>query len=94
MTPYKELLQQREELDRQIRELRQRDVQGAIEQARAIVSEFELTQDQVFGRTRASVAGTKVDAKYRDPASGATWTGRGKAPRWIADRNREEFLIR
>lgn len=39
-----------------------------------------------------------VPAKYRHPDSGETWTGRGKAPRWIteaeaAGRKREEFLI-
>ncbi|MBF3536347.1 H-NS histone family protein [Burkholderia pseudomallei] len=32
-------------------------------------------------------------AKYRDPASGAVWSGRGRAPRWIAGQDRENFLI-
>jgi DNA-binding protein H-NS len=32
--------------------------------------------------------------KYRDPKSGAEWTGRGRAPKWIATaRNRDRFLI-
>jgi len=35
-----------------------------------------------------------VQAKYRDPDSGATWTGRGRAPRWLNGRNKEEFLIK
>ena len=35
----------------------------------------------------------KVAPKYRDPATGDTWTGRGKAPRWIAGKNRDDFLI-
>ena len=26
----------------------------------------------------------KVAAKYRDPVSGATWTGRGLKPKWLA----------
>lgn len=39
-----------------------------------------------------------VPVKYRHPDTGETWTGRGKAPRWISDaeaagRKREEFLI-
>ena len=34
-----------------------------------------------------------VAAKYRDPASGTTWSGRGKPPRWIADQDREKFAI-
>ncbi|SAK48008.1 histone family protein nucleoid-structuring protein H-NS [Caballeronia pedi] len=33
-------------------------------------------------------------AKYRDPKSGATWSGRGKAPAWLAGaRDRTKFLI-
>ncbi|WP_321945235.1 H-NS family nucleoid-associated regulatory protein [Paraburkholderia sp. J10-1] len=32
-------------------------------------------------------------AKYRDPKSGATWTGRGRAPAWIANvKDRTKFL--
>jgi DNA-binding protein H-NS len=39
-----------------------------------------------------------VPIKYRHPELGHTWTGRGKAPRWIieaeaAGRKREEYLI-
>ncbi|WP_373785874.1 H-NS family nucleoid-associated regulatory protein, partial [Delftia acidovorans] len=32
-------------------------------------------------------------AKYRDPASGATWTGRGKPPRWIEGKDRKALEI-
>ncbi|MFM0691346.1 H-NS family nucleoid-associated regulatory protein [Paraburkholderia graminis] len=33
-------------------------------------------------------------AKYRDPKSGATWSGRGPAPAWLAGaRDRSKFLI-
>ena len=32
--------------------------------------------------------------KYRNPETGATWTGRGKPPNWIKDaKNRDAFLI-
>jgi DNA-binding protein H-NS len=32
--------------------------------------------------------------KYRDPKSGATWSGRGRAPAWIAEaKDRNKFLI-
>ncbi|MGD7248155.1 H-NS family nucleoid-associated regulatory protein, partial [Ralstonia pseudosolanacearum] len=30
--------------------------------------------------------------KYRDPKTGATWTGRGRAPAWIG-KNRDKYLI-
>lgn len=93
MTTYKELLQQREALEQRIHEFRQREVLAAVEQARATVAEFSLTADDIFGSKRASLAGSKAVAKYRDPVSGATWTGRGKPPRWIAAQERERFLI-
>ena len=33
-------------------------------------------------------------AKYQDPKSGATWSGRGRAPAWIAQaKNRDKFLV-
>lgn len=37
--------------------------------------------------------GNKVAPKYRDPVSGNTWTGRGKAPKWIEGQDRAPFLI-
>ena len=41
----------------------------------------------------SSTAGQKVAPKYRDKSTGATWTGRGKPPKWIEGKNREEYLI-
>ena len=48
--------------------------------------------------TAANVAttestGNKVAPKYIDPVSGNTWTGRGKAPKWIDGKDRAPFLI-
>ena len=47
---------------------------------------------------KAAGAGIKVAAKYRDPATGNTWTGRGKTPTWLAKlladgRRREDFAV-
>ncbi len=41
----------------------------------------------------------QVAPKYRHPETNETWTGRGKAPRWLAaaeaqGQSREEFLIK
>jgi DNA-binding protein H-NS len=41
---------------------------------------------------------SKVAAKYRHPETGATWTGRGLPPKWLADeiaagKSKEQFLI-
>jgi DNA-binding protein H-NS len=45
------------------------------------------------GKSAAKSSGGKVAAKYRDPATGQTWTGRGKAPKWIDGKDRSAFLI-
>ena len=64
-------------------------------QVRALVAEFGLTAQDVFptGKSRSASSGSKVAAKYRDPATGNTWTGRGKAPKWIDGKDRAKFLI-
>jgi DNA-binding protein H-NS len=37
---------------------------------------------------------TASTAKYRDPKSGATWTGHGRAPAWIVSaKDRSKFLV-
>ncbi|MBP6597984.1 MAG: H-NS histone family protein [Giesbergeria sp.] len=96
MSSYKELLKQREALELQISTARRDEVASAIAQVRAIVAEYELTQQEVFptsARARSATSGTKVAPKYRDPASGQTWTGRGKAPKWIQGQDRTAFAI-
>ncbi|CAJ7238417.1 histone family protein nucleoid-structuring protein H-NS [Burkholderia pseudomallei] len=45
------------------------------------------------GKSAAARTAT-VTAKYRHPKSGATWSGRGRAPTWIANaKNRDRFLV-
>jgi DNA-binding protein H-NS len=34
-----------------------------------------------------------IAPKYRDPESGATWSGLARPPAWIRDRDRSAFLI-
>lgn len=97
MSNYKVLLARKAELDRLIEETRKAEQSGAIAEARALIAEFGLTSEDVFGggkKARTSATkGTKVEAKYRDPITGATWTGRGRAPVWIAEKDRSAFAI-
>lgn len=95
MSTYKELLKQREDLEQQIKEARSRELADAVAKVRDLIAEFGLTAEDVFppARSRSANAGAKVAPKYRDPASGQTWTGRGKPPKWIADQDREKFAI-
>jgi DNA-binding protein H-NS len=95
MTNIAELIAQKEALEQQINDLRKNERQGAIAKAREIIAEFELTADDLFVKG-AKVAGTRSKAapKYIDPATGKTWTGRGKPPLWIAGKNKDDYLIK
>lgn len=95
MSSYAELLKQREELEKQIESARQNEIKEAVAKVRELVSRFDLSVADVFPgeKTRGVKAVSKVAAKYRDPMSGATWTGRGKAPKWIEGKDRQAFAI-
>ena len=96
---YKELLIQREALEQAIASARQQELSEAIRNARELVAEFGLTVQDIFpagrgaSKSSAKSSSGKVAPKYRDPATGQTWTGRGKAPKWIGDKDRKPFLI-
>lgn len=57
----------------------------------------DITEKDIFGARRGKLAKQKtvpVEAKYRDPKTGVTWSGRGRAPAWIKDaKNWNRFLI-
>jgi DNA-binding protein H-NS len=96
MTTLKELIAQKAALELQIAETRQSELADAIGQIRALIEAHELTAEDIFpsGKVKSGVKKTsKVAAKYKDPVSGKTWSGRGIAPRWLAGQNKEDFAI-
>jgi DNA-binding protein H-NS len=97
-TSYKELIKQRDALEQAIAQAREHELSEAVRQVRHLVSEFGLTVQDVFPSGRGAAkpkisTGSKVAPKYRDPVSGQTWTGRGKAPKWIDGKERSPYLI-
>jgi len=94
---YKDLLKEREALDQRIKDARSREISSALARVRELISEFDLSPQDVFpsarGNRAATGTGAKVAPKYRNPATGQTWTGRGKPPRWIQNEDREKFAI-
>ena len=96
MTALADLIKQKEALDSQIANTRQVELSDAISKVKALVAEHGLTQKDVFGSskgTKKSSGRSKVAAKYRDPSSGQSWSGRGKAPKWIDGQDRSKFQI-
>lgn len=96
MSSIQDLIAQRQALDKQIAELQQQQRSDAISKALALIKDFELTQHDLFGGTRSAQkikAVSKVAAKYHDPESGKEWSGRGVTPKWLRDKDKEQFLI-
>ncbi|WP_213757881.1 H-NS histone family protein [Delftia sp. WY8] len=93
MSEYKTLLQQKAELDARIAEVMKTEKAGAVAEVRALIQQYQLTEQDVFPASRTKAKGSVGEPKYRDPATGATWTGRGKPPNWILGKEREQFRI-
>jgi DNA-binding protein H-NS len=94
-TGYRALLAQREALEKQIEELRNAERGDAIEWIREQMALFDVKPEDLEPRSSRGPRkqSAPVAAKYRDPASGATWSGRGKPPRWIAGQDRDTYAI-
>ena len=94
MTTVAQLLAQKAVLEAQIEAARKAEKADAIAKVKALIAEHELTQQDIFGGAmRGRKASGSVAAKYKDPISGATWSGRGKAPKWIESQNRNACKI-
>jgi DNA-binding protein H-NS len=76
-----------------------------LETIRGLMEKHGLTTADIDAHVGSKKRGPKADsktvvkaaqsvAKYRDPKSGATWSGHGRAPGWIANvKNRRTFLV-
>lgn len=89
--------------------MRVKEMKSAMDSIVKTMGEFSISLEELFDHLKASgfkpkgqaavKAKAKVEPKYRDPASGATWSGRGRAPAWIKEaedkgKSREKFLIK
>lgn len=96
MATYRELKAQADALAQQAEEARLAELDSIITTMREQIAEYGITPEQLFGRRRMVATNTRapIAPKYQDPKTGATWSGRGKAPQWIAGaKNRDRFLI-
>ena len=99
MATYKQLIAEKDRLEAQLAEVRAREVGEVITQIQSLMAEYELTIEYLAPRKRrgrpASIekkAAPTLPPKYRDPKTGKTWSGRGRAPAWLG-KNPRRFLI-
>jgi DNA-binding protein H-NS len=101
MATLKELLAQKESLERQIEQTKKQERSAAIAKVRELMAEYGLSLADLSGKTSAKAAvkrGAKVAAKYRNSATGDSWSGRGLKPNWLkaalaAGRKLEDFAV-
>ena len=91
-----ELTAERERLDGEIKAKQDAQKASVIAQIKTVVDTYSIPVDELveaLGGLKSKRKGIKAKQKFRDPASGATWSGRGKEPAWIKGQNRADFLI-
>ena len=106
MASLQELLDQKAALEREIESTRRSERADAIARVRALMSEHGLSLADLSGKAstpkaaspKAGKTGGKVAAKYRNAATGDSWSGRGLQPKWLkaalaAGRKIEEFAV-
>ena len=83
MASLKDLMAQRAALDQQIQETTSRERSDAIAKVKALMSDYGLTVSDLRMRAPKAATVSKVAAKYRNKATGETWSGRGLQPKWL-----------
>ena len=94
MATYRQLTEQLAKVQAQMAAAREKELAAAIAHIKEQIAEYGITAEELgFAgkRTRKAQSGG-LPPKYRDPKTGKTWSGRGRAPAWIGKR-RDRFLI-
>ncbi|MBB35635.1 MAG: hypothetical protein CME88_05740 [Hirschia sp.] len=89
-----ELLSLKEEVDTRIQQLAKSELDTLQQKMDRLKS---LAGDRKTGQRKD--AGTKAPAKFADPVSGKTWSGRGMTPVWLREyeaegKSREDYAIK
>lgn len=92
MPSYQELIARKNELDKRIEEARHTEAKEALATIKQLIDTFGFTVQQVFPWKPEEKK--KAEAKYYDPESGASWSGRGKPPKWLEGKDRSLYEIK
>ena len=85
MASLKDLLAQRAALEQQIAETQERERSDAVAKVKSLMQEYGLSVADLTSRAAKApgAKASKVAAKYRNQATGETWSGRGLQPKWL-----------
>lgn len=100
MSRYKELQEQIAALQKLAEQARQEEVAAVIAEIKAKMAEYSITVEDLglAPRSRGRKKGSTGVAKYRNPATGEQWSGKGRKPGWLVraleqGRSLEEFRV-
>ncbi|MEG1767195.1 MAG: H-NS histone family protein [Comamonas sp.] len=95
MPTYKELLLQQQKLNKQIGQARDEEASAALAEVMALVAEHGFTAQQVFPWKPEPVKRDtqKAEFKFRNPLTGAGWSGRGREPKWLVGKDRSAYAV-
>lgn len=96
MSSYSELQAQIAELQKQAEAARSSEITAAKAKIAETMKEYGLTLSDlaVTSKAKSTKVREPVAIKYRDPETGSTWTGRGRAPLWLNGKDKNDFLIK
>lgn len=95
MPSYKQLTAQLEKLHKEVAAAREKEIAQAIADIKEKIAEYDITAEELGFSSRPAGARKKpLPARYMNPRTGETWSGRGRAPGWLAGKNRDRFLIK
>lgn len=91
-----ELQAERQKLDDEIKSKVDAQKASVIAQIKTVADTYGITADELveaMGGLKSKRKGVPAKPKYRDPATGVIWSGRGKEPAWIKGQDRTKFAI-
>jgi len=96
MTSYAEYVEQIEKLQSLAEAARKDEINGAIKTIKELMQQHGVTVDDLAAGNRAKPTKAKgsVAPQFKNPETGETWTGRGRAPRWLDGKDKEQFRIK
>ena len=93
MTTSAELEAQIEKLQGELKIKRKEELSTAIAHIKDLMSQHGITVDVLHGVTKKARKTSPLKAKYRDAASGNEWSGRGRSPKWLDGKNKNDFAV-
>lgn len=100
MARLQDLLAKKAQLDREIADTQRKERSAAVAHIKTLMEQYDISASDLgrrrpgrpaksaaggSPRRKSKMAGKKVPPKYRNKATGETWSGRGLKPRWLSE---------